>query len=127
MNTTRREFIRLGLGTCTLLSCGAAVPEFLARAATAAPSGDRSTGNVLVVLELSGGNDGLNTVVPYADDAYARHRPRLKIPTAMLHKLDDHVGLHPELFGLNDPLDSGVSHGHRRNRWDHPNFQPVAL
>jgi uncharacterized protein (DUF1501 family) len=78
------------------------VPGFLARSAAATPGGDRSTGRVLVVLELNGGNDGLNTVVPYADDAYVRHRPRLRIPTGSLHKLDDHVGLHPELFGLND-------------------------
>ncbi len=102
MTATRREFFRLGLGSCTLLSCGMSVPGFLARSAAAAPSGDRSTGRVLVVLELNGGNDGLNTVVPYADDAYARHRPRLRIPTASLHKLDDHVGLHPGLFGLNE-------------------------
>jgi uncharacterized protein (DUF1501 family) len=102
MTATRREFVRLGLGSCTLLSCGMTVPGFLARSAAATPSGDRSTGRVLVVLELNGGNDGLNTVVPYADDAYARHRPRLRIPTGSLHKLDDHIGLHPELFGLNE-------------------------
>ena len=102
MNATRREFVRLGLGSCTLLSCGMTVPGFLARSAAATPQGDRSTGRVLVVLELNGGNDGLNTVIPYADDAYARHRPRLRIPTGSLHKLDDHVGLHPELFGLNE-------------------------
>jgi uncharacterized protein (DUF1501 family) len=102
MNPTRREFIRLGLGSSTLLACGTTVPEFLARSAMAAPLGDRSTGRVLVVVELVGGNDGLNTVVPYADDAYGRNRPRLRIPAGSLHKLDDHVGLHPELGGLND-------------------------
>jgi uncharacterized protein (DUF1501 family) len=107
MNATRREFVRLGLGSCTLLSCGVTVPGFLARSAAATPSGDRSTGRVLVVLELSGGNDGLNTVVPYADDAYGRHRPRLRIPTGSLHKLDDHVGLHPDLSGLNELWDRG--------------------
>jgi uncharacterized protein (DUF1501 family) len=85
-----------------LLACGTTVPVFLARSALAAPPGDRSNGRVLVVLELVGGNDGLNTVVPYADDAYGRNRPRLKIPPASLHKLDDHVGLHPGLGGLND-------------------------
>jgi uncharacterized protein (DUF1501 family) len=102
MNATRREFIRLGLGSSTLLACGTIVPGFLARSALAAPPGDRSTGRALVVVELVGGNDGLNTVVPYADDAYGRSRPRLKIPAGSLHKLDDHVGLHPELGGLND-------------------------
>ena len=102
MTTTRRELLHLGLGSCTLLACGASVPGFLARSTVAAPQGDRSEGRVLVVLELNGGNDGLNTVVPYADDAYGRHRPRLRIPTGSLHRLDGHVGLHPELNGLND-------------------------
>ena len=102
MKASRREFVRLGLGSCTLLACGTSVPGFLARSALSAPQGDRSTGRVLVVLELTGGNDGLNTVVPYADDAYGRNRPRLRIPASSLHKLDDHVGLHPALNGLND-------------------------
>ena len=83
MNATRREFVRLGLGSCTLLACGTSVPGFLARSAMAAPQGDRSTGRVLVVLELNGGNDGLNTVVPYADDAYSRHRPRAEDPRGL--------------------------------------------
>jgi uncharacterized protein (DUF1501 family) len=102
MNATRREFVRLGLGSSALLACGTTVPGFLARSALAAPQADRSRGRILVVLELVGGNDGLNTVVPYADDAYARHRPRLKIPAGSLLKLDDHVGLHPMLGGLYD-------------------------
>jgi uncharacterized protein (DUF1501 family) len=102
MNATRREFVHMGLGSCSLLACGTSMPEFVARSALAAPPDDRSTGRVLVVLELVGGNDGLNTVVPYADDAYGRHRPRLKIPARSLHKLDDHIGLHPGLSGLNE-------------------------
>jgi uncharacterized protein (DUF1501 family) len=107
MNATRRDFVRLGLGSCTLLACGTSVPGFLARSALAAPTGDRSNGRVLVVLELNGGNDGLNTVVPYADDAYGRHRPRLRIPAGSLHKLDDHVGLHPELRAMQEMWKQG--------------------
>jgi uncharacterized protein (DUF1501 family) len=102
MKTTRREFAGLGLGSCALLACGTSVPGFLARSALAARQADRSTGRVLVVLELNGGNDGLNTVVPYADDAYSSKRPQLKISAKSLHKLDDHVGLHPALTGLNN-------------------------
>jgi uncharacterized protein (DUF1501 family) len=102
MNATRRQLFRLGLGSCSLLACGASVPVFLARSALAAGPGDRSTGRVLVVLELIGGNDGLNTVVPFADDAYARHRPKLRLPVGSLYKLDDHVGLNGALGGLND-------------------------
>jgi uncharacterized protein (DUF1501 family) len=107
MKPTRREFLQLGLGSSTLLACGPTIPTFLARSALAAPAGDRSTGRVLVVVELSGGNDGLNTVVPYGDDAYRKHRPKLQVAAGSLHKVDDHVGLHPALDGLSELLKQG--------------------
>jgi uncharacterized protein (DUF1501 family) len=50
-----------------------------------------------VVVQLSGGNDGLNTVVPYADDEYARNRPTLRLPTEELHKIDSLIGFHPRM------------------------------
>lgn len=56
---------------------------------------DRNT--VLVVLQLSGGNDGLNTVVPYGDDEYARNRPTLSFPPKDLHKIDSFIGFHPRM------------------------------
>ena len=55
---------------------------------------------ILVVLELSGGNDGLNTVVPYADDNYYRLRPTIGIPQSQLLALDDHFGFNPGLQGI---------------------------
>jgi uncharacterized protein (DUF1501 family) len=102
MHPTRRDLLRLGLGTTTLLACGNTVPTFLARSATAlaAAPDPAAKGRVLVVLQLDGGNDGLNTVVPYRDADYAKHRPKLHLPAANLHKLDDQVGLHPSLAGL---------------------------
>ena len=76
-----------------MVSLSAALPEFLLRTAAAA---DKSEGDtVLVVLQLSGGNDGLNTIVPYADDAYGRSRKTLRLNTNELHKIDDHLGFHP--------------------------------
>jgi uncharacterized protein (DUF1501 family) len=62
---------------------------------------------VLVVLELNGGNDGLNTVVPFGDDLYRKHRPRLALAAGELHKLDDHVGLHPALREFKELYDGG--------------------
>jgi uncharacterized protein (DUF1501 family) len=91
------------LGSATLLACGTTVPAFLARSALATPRDDRSNGHVLVVVELNGGNDGLNTVVPYGDELYRKHRPKLQIAAGSLHKVDGHIGLHPalgELSGL---------------------------
>jgi uncharacterized protein (DUF1501 family) len=105
MLTNRRDFLRLS--SATLLACGVHVPGFLARSASAlAGAPQRASGRVLVVLQLDGGNDGLNTVVPHADDAYRRHRPRLALPAAGLHRLDDRVGLHPALADLRRLLDN---------------------
>jgi uncharacterized protein (DUF1501 family) len=99
MHPTRREMLRLGLGSSALLASGMTVPTFLARAARVLADSPRAsdTGRILVVLQLDGGNDGLNTVVPYRDETYRRLRPKLQVPAAEVRKLDDHVGLHPAL------------------------------
>jgi uncharacterized protein (DUF1501 family) len=102
---TRRRFLQTTLGTSTLLSMGLSAPAFLARAAKAAPSG--SGNNVLVVVQLSGGNDGLNTVVPYADEAYEKNRIVLRIPKDQVLKLDGQTGLHPQLAGFHKLIEAG--------------------
>jgi uncharacterized protein (DUF1501 family) len=102
MTKTRRELLRLGLGGSTLLACGPTVPTFLARAALAladAPTRD-ADGRILVVVQLDGGNDGLNTVVPHGDDIYHKSRPKLALKAKDLKPIDDHVGLHPSLDGF---------------------------
>jgi uncharacterized protein (DUF1501 family) len=88
-----------------LVSLAPVIPEFLARTANAAPiaTDDR----VLVVVQLDGGNDGINTVVPFADEDYARHRKELRLPTSELLKLNDHVGLHPALRAAADLVQDG--------------------
>ena len=100
---TRRKFLQTTLGSSTLLSLGLTAPTFLSRAAKAAEaaSGER----VLVVVQLSGGNDGLNTVIPYADDAYAKNRIVLRIPSGQVLKIDDHFGLHPQMTGFRKLLE----------------------
>jgi uncharacterized protein (DUF1501 family) len=92
--------IRLGLGSSALLACGASVPQFLARSATAmsinAPTSS-AKGRILVVVQLNGGNDGLNTVVPYRDDEYRKRRPTIQVAATEVKKIDDHIGFHPQL------------------------------
>src|SRR3989442_1896422 len=97
-SSTRRDFLQRTLGAATLLSAGLSVPDFLARSALAAAGQKHSSGDkVLVVVQLSGGNDGLNTVIPYADVEYGKHRIALNIGKSHVLKIDDHVGLHPQM------------------------------
>jgi uncharacterized protein (DUF1501 family) len=98
-NPTRREMFRLGLGSSALLACGNAAPLFLARSANVLADDRPSSpkGRILVVVQLDGGNDGLNTVVPYRDDEYRKYRPNLAIPAGEVKKVDDRIGLHPSL------------------------------
>ena len=105
---TRREFLRTGLLGSSL--CWT-VPTFLQNTMLslhAAADGQRvqgvtgKDGNILVVLQLAGGNDGLNTVVPVGDDDYRRARPTLGLRDDQVLKLGqkEKVGLHPSLAGL---------------------------
>src|SRR5262249_50111017 len=86
------------------------VPAFLARSARLL--GDKQAGatarQILVVVQLDGGNDGLNTVVPYQDDVYQKSRPKLRISEKEVIKIDGSVGFHPSLSDFRKLLD-----GHR--------------
>src|ERR1700730_1648532 len=93
----RRDFLRAGFGSLAFGAVGslARAPAWAQTAARAAQK-DR----ILVVVNRSGGTAGLNTVVPYGDDAYYRARPRIGIKPARLRKLDDHFGLQYTMAGL---------------------------
>ena len=92
------------------------VPSFLANtfAALQMNAADSATqivdgrdATILVVLQMAGGNDGLNTVVPFADDGYVRARPRLGLSAKNVLKLNDRFGLHPGLTGFKSLFDAG--------------------
>jgi uncharacterized protein (DUF1501 family) len=101
---TRRQFLTHTLKGSSLVALSTVVPYFVARTAQAAPPGKD---NVLVVLELTGGNDGLNTVIPYADDLYHKARPTLRQTKDVVVRLDDHVGLHSGMRGLRPLWEQG--------------------
>src|SRR3954471_22731560 len=107
MSAHRRDFLKSSLAASTLVAMGAStVPTFLGRSAVAArsaPSGDR----VLVVVQLIGGNDGLNTLVPHGYDGYARERRALRLSPASLAKIDGAIGLHPAMGGMAKLLEDG--------------------
>jgi uncharacterized protein (DUF1501 family) len=82
-----------------------AVPGFLAQTARASiPDRDART---LVVIQLDGGNDGINTVVPYSDEGYAANRRQLRLPADDLIKLTGDVGLHPRLKSASELVEDG--------------------
>jgi uncharacterized protein (DUF1501 family) len=97
---TRRHFLRAALGGPLLLSLAPTVPLILTRSAAHAASLPAPVGRVLVVIQLTGGNDGLNTVVPFEDDAYARSRPTLRLKASEVRKLNAQLGLHPRMAGF---------------------------
>lgn len=106
MHSSRREFLQL-LGSAGIVSLGVMPPRFLARAAES-PAGMASRDRrVLVLIQLAGGNDGLNTLVPYGDPAYQKARPGIGINKGQALRLNDHVGLHPSLTGMKDLYDEG--------------------
>ena len=94
MTVSRRDFLAAAL---VGVGSGIVVPPILAKGVFAAGADGIHNDRVLVVVQLAGGNDGLNTVVPYADPAYAAARPTVGVrPEAVLH-IDDSVGLNPAL------------------------------
>jgi uncharacterized protein (DUF1501 family) len=109
MTTSRRAFLGTTLGGGAA-AWGLNVPGLWRQAALAAPAAGKkgSKDTLLVVVELTGGNDGLNTVVPFKDPAYARLRPTLKLPAGALKKVNDEIGLHPSLGGLAGLLEDGA-------------------
>lgn len=104
MQTSRREF--LSAAGLSFVSLGAWAPRLFEQAAQAAES-TAGTDRVLVVVELSGGNDGLNTVIPFENDLYHRNRRALRIAKESVHRLDDQLGLHPALEAFSELYKEG--------------------
>jgi uncharacterized protein (DUF1501 family) len=110
---TRREFLRTSVlgGALTwtvpafLSNTFSALQAEAAGSATQTASGKDST--ILVVLQLAGGNDGLNTVIPYGNDYYFQARRRIAVPAKSVLRLNDEIGLHSALTGFKALYDAG--------------------
>jgi uncharacterized protein (DUF1501 family) len=99
---TRRRFLQAG----SLVSASMLMPKFLKalEKGQMVPPGNK----VLVIIQLSGGNDGLNTIIPYRNDIYYRVRPALGIKREAALSLNDELGIHPSLKGLKALYDDGA-------------------
>jgi uncharacterized protein (DUF1501 family) len=97
----RRQLLQAGLYGMAVGATGfVRVPALFARTAQALATQASGGPRILVVLELSGGNDGLNTLIPYADDAYYRHRPKIGIRASSVRKIDEHFGFNSGMVGF---------------------------
>jgi uncharacterized protein (DUF1501 family) len=105
---SRRDFLK----SSAIIAVGVAAPPWLASIAKAdvfrlAAGGVIDPDNILVVCQLSGGNDGLNTVIPWSNADYYQYRPALAVPESDVLKLNESLGLHPSLTGFEKMYKSG--------------------
>ncbi len=112
---SRRHLLGTGASALALGAAGEGLTFGLTSTlARAAEETQKSSSRILVVLELSGANDGLNTLVPYADDAYYKLRPHLGIPEKKLLKIDNHHGFSGGMKGFEQLYKDGklaIVHG----------------
>ena len=100
--THRRTFLK----TSALISMSPLIPGFMGNTVFGAEPGDEKP--ILVVVEMNGGNDGLNTVVPFRQSKYRHLRRRIRIEKDQLLKLNDEVGLNPAMPGFKQMYDDGT-------------------
>jgi uncharacterized protein (DUF1501 family) len=98
--TSRRQFIQQGVGAFAGFLAIDSIFARAARAAGVAPSSGPAAARTLVVVNLQGGNDGLNTVVPYGDPQYYRVRPTINVAQGDVLRFDGDLGLNPKLAGI---------------------------
>lgn len=105
---SRRDLLRVGLAGLPLVCLGGSLPAFVSQFANAQIliGSALPSDNILVVVQLTGGNDGLNTVVPYQEDLYFKARPNLALKQK-LHTLGSDLALNPGLLAFKEFFDAG--------------------
>ncbi|HLG62743.1 MAG TPA: DUF1501 domain-containing protein [Ktedonosporobacter sp.] len=112
MKLSRRAMIKDGM---LVVSAGMMMPTIFSRSIASAKAmaldgartSQAASENTLIVVQMAGGNDGLNTVIPYTDSLYKKMRPTLAIPENTVLQLDGRLGLHPNLASLKKIWDEG--------------------
>src|SRR5437868_8452493 len=119
---SRRDMLRIGAGGVGFSVFGGIgpVPAVFGRASEATAAS--TSGKILVVFEWFGGNDGLNTIVPYGDALYYKHRPTIGIKEKDLLKIDAHFGWHKSMRGMKKLYDEGKLAIVQGVGYDQPSF-----
>mgnify|MGYP006278117819 CR=1 FL=1 len=97
---SRREFLKTSTAGLGLMAFSQYAPAFVGETLRNGGAKAERDRRILVLVQLAGGNDGLNTVVPFTDDNYHKLRPSLRIQPKDVHRLNDNLGLHPACEGL---------------------------
>lgn len=131
MQPTRRDVLKVGLTSLPVICIGSTMPAFVSQMARAEQVAGTSVSNdnILVVIQLSGGNDGLNTVVPVGVDPYYKARPQLGLKNDLI-KLDDHFALNGTMIGFRDLWADGkltVVHGVGYPKPNRSHFESMAI
>ncbi len=100
----RRQFLQL---TATSTGGILLLPNFLSSSVFSLSNEPNNTGNILVFIQLNGGNDGLNTIIPYQDELYYKNRPTIAISKEKVVNLAQGLGFHPSLKNLSDIAQQG--------------------
>ena len=101
--SSRRKFLSTTAAASAVMTFGNRAPAFLRQAAGAT----KYDGRILVVVEMAGGNDGLNTVIPFDNDDYRKARPKLAVPKSDVLKINDELGLNSVMTGFSKLLEAG--------------------
>ena len=129
--TSRRELLKVGLGALPVITIGGSVPYLVPKLAFAqdTPGTPVPKDNILVIVQLSGGNDGLNTVVPFKHDQYKKVRPRIALSERLL-SLSDEYALNPGMTAFKKLFDEGmlaVVHGCGYPQPNRSHFESMAI
>ncbi len=104
---SRREFLKFGAKGAGLLALSPYAPGFAVDTIRAAGISADKDGTIFVLLKLGGGNDGLNTLVPFNDDTYYDYRPNLSLKKEDTILINEDFGFHPVLTGFHELFEDG--------------------